>query len=297
MRTLTVLTLSALLAACCGPVAMAQPSPSSPGVGPQYDTTHVYVGPADMAPFAVSFIATFGGGSTKPAIMTVTPTPSSTSFEAVQTPAGSLSVFAFSTPIPFVFGAERTGYLVKDMDAAITAAKAAGADVLVAPFPDPIGRDAVIQWPGGINMQLYWHTTPPHYAAFATIPENRLYLSKEKADVFIRDFLAFSQGAVTSDEAAAPGVEIGRPGETYRRVRITSDFGKAVVLVTDGHLTWPYGREMTGYEVFDLTATLAKATASGARVLVAPYRADQRDAAIVQFPGGYIAEIHAAARP
>lgn len=25
---------------------------------------------------------------------------------------------------------------------------------------------------------------------------------------------------------------------------------------------------------------------------VAPYRADQRNAAVVQFPGGYIAEIH-----
>jgi hypothetical protein len=30
-----------------------------------------------------------------------------------------------------------------------------------APFDDPIGRDAVIQWSGGANMQLYWHTTPP----------------------------------------------------------------------------------------------------------------------------------------
>jgi predicted enzyme related to lactoylglutathione lyase len=248
-----------------------------------------------LAPFAASFTATFGGQSTKPATMTVTPTPSSTSFEAVQTPAGSLSVFGYSTPIPYGFGAERTGYLVKDMDAAIAAAKAAGADVLVAPFPDPIGRDAVIQWPGGVNMQLYWHTTPPHYAALATVPENRLYLSNEKADVFIHDFLAFSGGTVTSDEAAAPGVEIGRPGATYRRVRITSDFGKAVVLVTDGHLPWPYGRDTTGYEVADLIATLSKAVASGARVLVAPYRSDRRDAAVVQFPGGYIAEVHAAA--
>jgi predicted enzyme related to lactoylglutathione lyase len=291
------LALSSLLTGTLAAAALAQPSSTSPGVGPEYDTTHVYVGAADMAPFAASFVATFGGKSTKPMTMTVTPTPSSTQFEAVQTPAGSLSVFAFSTPIPFVFGAERTGYLVKDMDAAIAAAKAAGADVLVAPFPDPIGRDAVIQWPGGVNMQLYWHTTAPHYAALATVPENRLYLSKDKADTFIHDFLAFSGGTVTSDDAAAPGVEIGRPGETYRRVRISSDFGKAVVLVTDGHLPWPYGREMTGYEVSDLTATLAKATASGARVLVAPFRSDERDAAILQFPGGYIAEVHASVRP
>ena len=298
MRKIELLALSGLLTAALASAAMADPSPtSSPGVGPEYDTTHVYVAPADMAAFAASFTATFGGQASKPVTMTITPTPSSTSFEAVQTPAGSLSVFGFATPIPYFFGAERTGYLVKDMDAAIAAAKATGADVLVAPFPDPIGRDAVIQWPGGINMQLYWHATAPHYAPLVTVPENRLYLSKERADVFIKDFLAFSGGAVTSDDAAAAGVEIGRPGETFRRVRITSAFGKAVVLATDGHLPWPYGRELTGYEVADLTATLAKATASGATVLVAPYRSDRRDAAVVQFPGGYIAEIHAATGP
>jgi hypothetical protein len=50
---------------------------------------------------------------------------------------------------------------------------------------------------------------------------------------------------------------------------------------------------MTGYEVSDLAATLAKAAAAGATVLVAPYAVDHRDAALVQFPGGYIAEIHA----
>ena len=277
--------------------ALADPSTPDVAVAPQYDTTHVYVAQADMAAFAASFIATFGGHATTPATMTVTPTPSSTSFEAVQTPAGSLSVFGFTTPIPYVFGAERTGYLVKDLDVAIAAAKADGADVLVAPFPDPIGRDAVIQWPGGVNMQLYWHTTPPSYAPLATVPENRLYLSPEKADEFIRDFVAFSHGAVVSDDAKAPGVEIGRPGETYRRVRISSAFGKAVVIVSDGHLTWPFGREQAGYEVQDLIATLAKATASGAKVVVTPYHADHRDAAVVQFPGGYIAEIHAAGGP
>jgi predicted enzyme related to lactoylglutathione lyase len=50
---------------------------------------------------------------------------------------------------------------------------------------------------------------------------------------------------------------------------------------------------MTGYEVADLGATLDKAKAAGATVLVPPYTADGRQASIVQFPGGYIAEIHA----
>jgi hypothetical protein len=76
-------------------------------------------------------------------------------------------------------------------------------------------------------------------------------------------------------------------------MRIQSPFGLLTALVTDGHLPYPYGRETTGYEVRSLAATLAKAKSAGATVLVAPYQADQRSAAMVQFPGGYIAEIHA----
>ena len=40
-------------------------------------------------------------------------------------------------------------------------------------------------------------------------------------------------------------------------------------------------------------AAIGKATAAGATVLVSPYTADRRNAAMVPFPGGYIAEIHA----
>jgi hypothetical protein len=100
---------------------------------------------------------------------------------------------------------------------------------------------------------------------------------------------------VISDDAHAPGVEIGRVGDTYRRIRLQSKFGKVTVLVTDGHLPYPYGREMTGYEVADLSETLSKAKAAGVSVLVAPYKADDRNAAMVQFPGGYIAEVHSLA--
>jgi predicted enzyme related to lactoylglutathione lyase len=91
-------------------------------------------------------------------------------------------------------------------------------------------------------------------------------------------------------------VEGGRPTETYRRVRIASTFGNVAVLVTDGHLPYPYGRELTGYETSDLDATLAKAKRAGARVLVEPYSTDDRRSTFMQFPGGYIAEIHATVR-
>jgi hypothetical protein len=261
-------------------------------VAPQYDTTHVYVAPEDFDRFVASLTATFGGTTTKQGVFTVTPTASSTMSQLVLTPVGSVSVFGFKTPIPYPFGLERTGYLVTDMDEAIRAAKTTGADVLVAAFNDPIGRDAIIQWPGGVNTQLYWHTTAPSYGPLQTIPENRVYVSPDRVDAFVRSFLAFSHGSVVSDEARAPGVEIGRPAETYRRVRIDSKFGKLTVLVTDGHLPYPYGREVTGCEVVNLVETLAKAKAAGVDVLVPPYTTDERDAAVVKFPGGYIAEIH-----
>jgi predicted enzyme related to lactoylglutathione lyase len=260
--------------------------------GPQYDTTHVYVAPEDFDRFVASLIATFGGTTTKQGVFTVTPTQSSTMSQLVLTPVGSVSVFGFKTPIPYPFGLERTGYLVTDMDEAVRAAKATGADVFVAPFNDPIGRDAIIQWPGGVNTQLYWHTTAPSYTQLQTVPENRVYVSPDRVDAFVHSFLAFSHGSVVSDEVRAPGVEIGRPAEPYRRVRIESKFGKLTALVTDGHLPYPYGREMMGYEVSNLSETLAKAKAAGADVLVPPYKTDERDAVVVRFPGGYIAEIH-----
>jgi hypothetical protein len=261
-------------------------------VGPQYDTTHVYVAPEDFDRFVASLIATFGGATTKQGVFTVTPTPSKTMSQLVLTPVGTVSVFGFKTPIPYPFGAERTGYLVTDLEGATQTAVGNGADVLVSPFNDPIGRDVVIQWPGGVNMQLYWHTTAPSYPPLQTIPENRVYVSPDRADAFVRSFVAFSHGSVVSEEPRAPGVEIGRPNDTYRRFRIESNFGKLTVFVTDGHLPYPYGREMTGYEVAKVSDTVAKAKAAGVHILVAPCTADQRTSSIVQFPGGYIAEIH-----
>ena len=261
-------------------------------VGPQYDTTHVYVAPDQFDRFVSSLLATFGGTATKQGVFTVTPTPSTTMSQLVLTPVGTISVFGFKTPLPYPFGTERTGYLVTDLDEAIKAARAAGADVTVTRFNDPIGRDAIIQWPGGVNMQLYWHTTAPSYKTLETIPENRVYVSADRADDFKQSFVTFSRGKVVSDNPQAPGIEIGRPGETHRRIRIASTFGKLTVFVTDGHLLYPYGRELTGYEVANLTDTLTKAKAAGAEILVASFTSEERTSSIVEFPGGYIAEIH-----
>jgi hypothetical protein len=275
-----------------------QTSPAASGavvaVGPQYGTTHVYVAPGDFDALVNSFIATFGGSSTKRIVVKATPVPSSAEQQAVLTPVGSLSIFAFQTPIPFPFGEERTGYLVTDMDQAVKAARSAGAEVIVEPFHDPIGIDVIIQWPGGVKTQLYWHTKASTYPPLETVPENRVYISQDEADNFVRGFLQFSGGKVIADDKNADAGEIGRKGEIYRRIRITSLFENVLVLVTDGHLPYPFGRELTGYEVKDLSSTLEKAKASGAKILSPPYTAGDRTTAVVEFPGGYIAEIHGA---
>ena len=265
-------------------------------VGSQYDSSHVYVAPQDADAFVKGFLGMFGGTTSRQVTTTVTPTPSKTTSQILQTPVGMVSLFGFITPIPAPFGAERTGYLVTNMDEAVRAARAAGADVVVAPFPDPIGIDTVIQWPGGVYMQLYWHTKAPSYPALPQIPENRVYVSPERVEAFIHSFLLFSQGKVVSDDAHAPGIEIGRERGSYRRVRIESKFGNMTVLVTDGHLAYPYGRETTGYAVDDLDRTLDKGKAVGVVVLVAPYVSQGRRSAMVQFPGGYVAEVHSSRR-
>lgn len=269
-----------------------QDQPTDFAVGTQYDTTHVYVRPEDFDRFIASFVATFGGTTTKKGQFTVTPTESSTYSQLILSPVGTLSVFGFTTPIPYPFGAERTGYLVKDLDTAIAAARTANANVIVAPFPDPIGRDAVVQWPGGVNMQFYWHTVKPSYPILQTVPENRVYVSSDSADTFLQSWMAYAHGQVISDETLASGAEVGRPKETVRRVQISSGYGLMRVFVTDGHLPWPYGRELTGYQVEDLDKTLKKAQFAGATVLISAVQLEERRSAIVQFPGGYIAEIH-----
>jgi hypothetical protein len=270
----------------------ASPQSQTIAVAPQYDTTHVYLSAQDLAPFVASFLATFGGEASKPAVANVLPVAGAAEWQSVHTPVGVLSVFAFQTPIPFPFGEERTGYLVTDMDQAIARARSSGADVIVEPFKDPIGMDSIIQWPGGLKMQLYWHFTPSKSPSLETIPENRVYVSHDSAERFIAAFTNFSQGRVVADDSHADAGEIGRPGDTYRRILISSAFGNILVLVTDGHLPYPFGRENTGYEVADLTATLQKARAANVKTLSEPYPANGRTSAIVEFPGGYIAEIH-----
>ncbi|MEN2787869.1 glyoxalase [Sphingomonas qilianensis] len=297
MNRLTLLLAGALLGvapiAPIAPVAAQTTTTPDYAVGPQYDTTHVYVPPEQYDAFMASVVATFGGTLSAQGQFQVTPTPSKTKSQLALTPAGTVSGFGFLTPIPYPFGQERTGYLVTDMEAAVAAARKHGAARMINTFPDPIGRDVVIQWPGGVTMQLYWHTTKPNYAPLATVPENRIYLTADSADAFLKSWGGYAHAKVTEDTKAADGAEIGAPGKTYRRVRLTSGYGAMLVIVSDGQVPWPYGHELTGYAVTNLPSTLAKARAAGVETLVPPHAERDRQSAMVRFPGGYIAEIHA----
>ena len=116
----------ALLAVAAGIVFTITDAPAvsrSLAVGPQYDTTHVYVAPGEFDRFSDALVATFGGTKSQAAEINITPTPSETMWQAVFTPVGTFSVFGSKTPIPYPFGSERTGYLVSDFDAAIDFAR------------------------------------------------------------------------------------------------------------------------------------------------------------------------------
>ena len=292
MKTALALLLTTL--AIEGPAA-AQNTPAY-AVGPQYDSTHVYVPENEYDAFMKSFVATFGGKLGPQGQFQVTPTPSKTKSQVAFTPAGLVSAFGYLTPIPYPFGQERNGYLVADMDAAVTSAVKHGAVRLVATFPDAIGRDAVVQWPGGVNMQFYWHTQKPNYAALATVPENRVYLTEDAARVFLASWTGYAHAKVLEDDRTSDGAEIGEPGKTYRRLRLTSGYGDMLVMVSDGQIPWPYGHDITGYSVPNLPETLGKAAAAGVEMLVPPHPVAGRPSAIVRFPGGFIAEIHQVGR-
>src|SRR6201987_4478564 len=116
-----VLLVCLLLTAASSAIARDAERQAVPqmGVGAQYDTTHVYVAPEDVDKFVASFLATFGGQSTKPVVTTVTPTPNSRTSQLLQKPVGAVSLFGFKPQIPYPFGADRTGYLVTDIDEAV----------------------------------------------------------------------------------------------------------------------------------------------------------------------------------
>ena len=297
MRTIKLLALAGALAGAGASAAMAQLwPPPEVAVGPQYSSTHVYVAPADFDRFVASFIATFGGTTTKTGVFTVTPTPSLAMSQLVLTPVGmfgSGSTDRFPTP-------SAPSELVISSPTWTPPFKRPATMERTSSSPRSRTRSAAMRSFNGRGWSehaaLLAHDVAKLCPARHGSGEPDLCVEGPRRRLHPRlpDLLA---GRRDQRRRCLAGVEIGRPSEVYRRVRIASPVGKLAALVTDGHLPWPYGREVTGYEVSSVPETLDKAVAAGAEVLVAPYAADRRVAAMVRFPGGYIAEIHAIAPP
>jgi hypothetical protein len=95
------------------------------------------------------------------------------------------------------------------------------------------------------------------------VPDNRVYVPGDSLSAFLKSYLAFTRGCVTLDDPHA-----------------------------DGDYNYPFGNEVSGIAVPNLTTTLAKAQANGATVLWGPYAGQGGASAMVRFPGGFITEIH-----
>jgi hypothetical protein len=125
-----------------------------------------------------------------------------------------------------------------------------------------------------------------------TIQEQRVYVSPDNVAAYISGYLRFTGGQIIKVLPLADGRDIGQPGETYQRFYLKSSVGVVDVLVTNGQLPFPYGKEHDGFQVSDVVVTVQRAVNSGATALTDPIFANGRTSAIIEFPGGFIAEVH-----
>ncbi|WP_156934722.1 glyoxalase [Pseudonocardia spinosispora] len=293
---LAAIGMASLVVSACGTASAPQSTANVAAAQPygvQYDATHVYVEHGKLNDFIQSWEGTFGGTHNAPSAFQITPTASNTMASIMHSPVGLLAAYDYQTPIPYPFGSEQTGFGVHNPDSAVKVAQQAGATVPVAPWTGPVGREAVIRFPGGYSSQIWEQFDMSGFTPLTTQPEFRVYLSEDTVSAFLASYLKFTGGKVISDVSNADGGEIGAPGTTFHRVRMTTPFGNTVVLATNqGAWTYPYGHDTTGYTVPNLADTIAKAKANGVTVLAGPYKSADRSSVMMQFPGGYTAEVH-----
>ena len=84
-----IYALPAVAAGIVFTITDAPAASPSLAVGPQYDTTHVYVAPGEFDRFSDALVATFGGTKSQAGVINITPTPSETMWQAVFTPVGT----------------------------------------------------------------------------------------------------------------------------------------------------------------------------------------------------------------
>ena len=297
MRVINGLALDLLLA-IAGGTSLAQDKPAdatlSLAVGAQYDTAHVYVAPADLDRFSDSLIATFGGTKSQKAELTITPTPSKTNWQAVLHSGWHVLCVRFHDADP-ISVRPRTNRLPRDRHGC----------------SDPIGESQRSRRCRGTVQRSHWarchrSVAGRHiYAALLAYDRAELREARQgprKQGVRVtgsrRCVCPRFRGVLARED------RLRRPERTRRRGGPTKGYlpprADQLHIREDrrARYRWtapyPYGREISGYEVANLADTVSKAKATGATVLVDPYTADRRQAAIISFPGGYIAEIYSA---
>lgn len=261
------------------------------GHGPDYDSTHIYTTMADVDPLTEQLVAVFGGEVKTYGELNICPQPSLAVVSVILSPYGLLSTFAFSTPVPYPFGQDKHGYRINDRAEMVARADAAGLDLAVAPFDDLGGLQVILRLPGGSALQLYEPPAEMGFPVVQHVPEARLYLGPRTIDPFLEAFATVTLGSVVRDDREADASEVGHEG-TFRRVEFESGYGRLLVLQTNGHQPYPYGWDFTGFAVDDLARKLDAATIAGAQVLIEPHEANGRTSAMVQFRGGFVAELH-----
>lgn len=135
-RILPLLLVAAVLPvnAC----STAPPDDAKIALGTAFRTFHVYAQPGTAAAFVDSWIATFGGHAQPPANdIDLTPYPSKATAIMVSSPVAALSVYDFSTGIPYPFGSEVSGW-------GVTGPRAA-----------PDGHSVIVRFPGGYLVEIH----------------------------------------------------------------------------------------------------------------------------------------------
>ncbi|RJQ76638.1 hypothetical protein D5S17_17385 [Pseudonocardiaceae bacterium YIM PH 21723] len=167
-------------------LALAVPASGAAGIdgparayGVQYDASHVYVEHGKLPDFIASWEGTFGGTHNPPTVFGITPTPSKALASIIHSPVGLLAAYDYQTPVPFPFGSEQTGFGVHDPDSAVAVARRSGATAPVAPWTGPVGREAVIRFPGGFSSQIWEQFDMFGFPPLTTQPEFRVYLSED----------------------------------------------------------------------------------------------------------------------
>jgi len=148
-------------------------------------------------------------------------------------------------------------------------------------------RDSVFRAGGG-HTQLYCTPpAPPIRRSDQSLKNRVLCLARGVLLSSSRVTLPSRMENSSANDSRTPGIEVGRPGETVWRVRVESNLESSRSSYPTVTCRIPRTRD-DGVRGCELTETLAKAKAWADRACPA-YKSGDRTAAMVEFPGGYIA--------